>query len=147
MRTGYLLAQLLKGINTPNNNDRLARAMFVANSCAFAVCIDPCKTWEQAVEDNEKAFLSVLNEVNENVTLDTKLCKAVFRNLIRIRYELMMGGCTPELVQMALQSATSENMQSPEQNAMQDWLTSRNEFAAAHVNAIEALTGHFATAQ
>jgi hypothetical protein len=144
MKTGYQLAQLLKGIKTPNNNDRLARAMFLANAVAYSVPLNPALTWQDAHAEVEKDFIKVLNSVNENVTVDTKLAQGAFRQAIRARYELMMGVTDPALIQMALDSHVVEVGQTPVQQSMTDWLVSRSEFAAVQMNAVQIMQQHLA---
>lgn len=144
MRTGYQLAQLIKEVKSPNNNDRLARALFVANAVGYRVTLDPANTWQQCVEDNMKDFKEILNQVNENVTVDTKIATAAFERVVRIRYELMMGVSDPAVVQMALRSYTTEVIESPEQKAMTDWLVSRAEFETVQNAATQVLDQYFA---
>jgi hypothetical protein len=144
MRTGYLLAQQLKQLKTPNNNDRLARALWVATAVGYKVPLNPAVNFDAAYEQHAKPFLKLLNEVNENIALDTKLALSCFRTTLRTRYELMNGTGDPMLIQAALNSHYAELSGTPEKKGMSDWLTSRHEFAASQQAASTLLDEHFA---
>lgn len=144
MRTGYLIAQELKNISTPNNNDRLARALFVAHAVGYSVSLVNYATAEQAFNETEKDFNDILNQVNENVAVDTKLSLSAYRTTLRIRFDLLNGVDDPAIVHMALNSGTTNDYESQEQVAMTQWLTSRGEFAGAQRAIKGILTDYFA---
>lgn len=142
MAVSQQVLQLLKNLKTPNGNDRLARAMFLANAAAYSVRLDPSQTWQQLHEAQEKAFAKVLSEVNEGVAVDTKLAKALFQQALRIRHELLLVPSDPAVIHMALTSHTAALHQNTEQKGMSDWLNSHHDFGVAQFQAIELLAEH-----
>lgn len=143
MRTGYLIAQELKQLSTPNNNDRLARALFVAHAVGYSVSIVNYVTPEQAYTETEKDFLDILNQVNENLAVDTKVARAAYRTTLRIRYELLNGVTDPALLKAVLLSDTTADYESQEQVNMTQWLVGRGEFARSATAMQEILREHF----
>lgn len=146
MRTGYLLAQHLKLLNTPNNNDRLARALWVANAVGYRVPLNPAIDFMTAFNETEKEFKSILNSVNENIAVDIKLALSCYRTTLRHRYALMNGTGDPQLIHACLNSYVAEVGENVEKRAMQEWLTSRQEFAGSQEAAATILDQHFAAA-
>lgn len=146
MRTGYLLAQQLKLLNTPNNNDRLARALWLANVVGYRIPLNPAIDFLTAFSETEKSFKDILNQVNENIAVDIKLAVSCYRITLRNRYALMNGTGDPLLVHAALNSHYAELGDNVEKRSMQDWLTSRSAFAASQEAAAAILEQHFADA-
>lgn len=128
MRTGYLLAQELKKISTPNNNDRLARSLALVNAVAFSVPLTGT-TVEECIEEGLKTFNPIASSVGENISIDMRLAQALFSKAVKMRWELVYGVKDPSIVMAALRSHTAEDAQNPEGQAMTEWLTSRQEFA------------------
>lgn len=146
MRTGYLLAQQLKQLNTPNNNDRLARALWLANVVGYRVPLNPAIDFLTAFNETEKDFKDILNSVNENIAVDVKLALSCYRTTLRHRYALMNGTGDPSLVHACLTSYTVEVGENVEKRAMQDWLSSRQAFVGSQEAAAAILEQHFAAA-
>lgn len=140
MSAAEQLSRLLKNVKAPDGNDRLARAMFLAQACAFTTPVDPSVSWGQTYEEKSKDFLKILNAVNENINVDTKLARGLYQQALRIRYELINGVTEPDIVQMALKSYTAELGQNQEHKAMTDWLVSRRDFAMVQAEAAQILT-------
>jgi len=130
MQIAYQLARQLKTIQSPNNNDRLARAMFLVNAVAYSTPIPQNISGIQFIEDTLPTFKKLVSEINETTPVDPKLCLALFTQALRIRYELVNRVSDPAIISMALRSLTAEDHQNAEQLAMSEWLTSRPEFTA-----------------
>jgi hypothetical protein len=139
MRTGYLIAQRMKEIKSPSGNDRLARAMFVAHAIAFHLPLNMQMTHEEFADQNMKFFRDILNSVNENVAVDTKMAQELFKTLTRIRYELVLGIADPSLVQAAFCSQTSQDNMTTGEFTMAQWLASRSEFIKVQTEVSEIL--------
>jgi hypothetical protein len=128
MNVGFPISRVLKEIKSPNGDDRLARAMYLANAFAFHVKLDPAMNSDQFAETQVKPFKDLLNEVNEHTSVDTRKAQELLRQLLRIRYELLNGGCSAELICAALCSeVTEENLTRKEQGAV-NFITSRADF-------------------
>lgn len=142
MNTGFQIARLLKDLSPAAGNERLARAMFVANTVGFHLRLDLAVTPEEFAEQNAKLFRGILNDVNESLSVDTKKAQELFRNVIRIRYELVNGVTDPSLIQAALASCTTEQNQTTKEFSTTSWLANRNDFARAQVEASAIMEAH-----
>jgi hypothetical protein len=147
MKTGYQIAQLIKEIKSDPVNDRLARAMFVANAVAFHVALDPSLSLDALMEQHQPAFRKILSEVNENTSVDTKSALVLFREAVRIRLDLINGVTDPSLIEAALRSCTAELHQNAQETATVGFLVSRPEFTSAQLSISQILSQHFAAAQ
>lgn len=139
MRTGFLIARIMKDLSSPSNNDRLARAMFVANAVGFHVPLMLDKTPAECAEAHTKFFRSICGSVNENIALDTKKAQDVFNDIIRIRYELVKGVIDPSLVQAALTSTTAQDGLTRSEFSMAEWLASRPDFIRCQLEIADVL--------
>lgn len=142
MNTGFQIARLLKNLSPDAGNERLARAMFVANAVGFHLRLDLAISAEEFAEQNGKLFRDILNGVNENISVDTKKAQELFRNIIRIRYELVNGVTDPSLIQAALASCTAEQNLTTKEFAMTTWLGQRLEFSRAQIEASAIMEAH-----
>jgi len=139
MRIGFLIARLLKELRAPSNNDRLARAMFVANAVGYFVPLDLTATPQECADKHMAFFRGICGSVNENVSLDTKKAQDVFREVIRIRFELVNGVIDPAIVQAALASSSSQDGLTREEFSMNEWLASRPDFIRAQLEIADVL--------
>lgn len=139
MRTGFLISRIMKELKSPSNNDRLARAMFVANAVGFFVPLNPSVTHTECADAHASFFSKICGSVNENIALDTKKAQSVFREIIRIRYELMNGVIDPTIVQAALCSSTMEDGLSRTEFAMSEWMGSRSDFIRCQLEIADVL--------
>jgi hypothetical protein len=139
MRTGFLIARIMKELSAPSNNDRLARAMFVANAVGFHVPLMLEKTASECADAHMKFFRDICGSVNENIALDTKKAQDVFREIIRIRFELVQGVIDPQIVQAALCSSTMEDGLTRQEFAMSEWLASRPDFIRCQLEIADVL--------
>lgn len=139
MRTGFLIARIMKELRSPSNNDRLARAMFVANAVGYQVALNPGCTPQECADSHMTYFRSICSGVNENLSLDTKKAQDVFREVIRIRYELMNGVIDPYVVQAALCSSSAQDGLTREEFAMSEWLASRPDFIRCQLEIADVL--------
>lgn len=139
MRTGFLIARILKTLSAPSGDDRLARAMFVANAVGFNVPLSTDKTFEESAEEHGKFFREICSAVNENLALDTKKAQSLFREILRIRHELLAGVIDPAIVHAALCSNTMEDGVSRKEYAMGEWLANRGDFVRAQLEIADVL--------
>ncbi len=139
MRTGFLISRILKTLKAPSGDDRLARALFVANAVGFHVPLSTEKSFEQSVEEHGKFFRDICGAVNENLALDTKKAQSLFREVLRIRHELISGVIDPAIVQAALSSSTMEDGVSRQEYAMSEWLANRGDFVRAQLEIADVL--------
>lgn len=139
MRTGFLIARIIKTLQSPSNNDRLARAMFVANAVGFFVPLCTDKTFEQHAEEHGKLFRDICGSVNENLALDTKKAQSLFREILRIRCELISGVIDPAIVHAAMTSATMEDGLTRQEFAMSEWLANRGDFVRCQLEIADVL--------
>ena len=143
MKTGYDIAQLLKTVKAPDGNDRLARAMFVANALAYSINLKEFNTAAEAFTASREAFVGLLNEINENVAVDTRLAEVAFRNALQIRFELLYGVVDPSVIKMALTSYAETDNEITDRATMAEWLASRSDFATAQIRITEILDASF----
>lgn len=139
MRAGFLIARIMKELRSPSNNDRLARAMFVASAVGYHVRLNPECSAEECAEQNGKFFRDICGSVNENLALDTRKAQDLFREVIRIRYELMNGVIDPCVVQAALSSTTAKDGLTREEFPMSEWLASRSDFIRCQLEIADVL--------
>lgn len=138
MRTGYEISRILKEITSPTNNERQARAMFVANAVGFHVKLDPTIHQEELIEIHMPTLRKVAGQVNDNIALDLKLTQELFRQIIRIRLELINGVSDPSILKAALTSLTAEDYQTDAETATAQFLASRYDFTK-NQNAITSI--------
>lgn len=139
MRTGFLISRILKELKSPSNNDRLSRAMFVASAVGFHVPLNPGCNATECADQNMAKFRSICGAVNENLALDTKKAQDLFREILRIRYELMNGVIDPTIVQAALASCTASDVLTREEFAMSQWLSSYPDFIRCQLEIADVL--------
>lgn len=139
MRTGFLIARIMKELSAPSNNDRLARAMFVASAVGYHVPLHMDRTAAECADMHMKTFRDICGSVNENLALDTKKAQDIFREVIRIRFELVQGVIDPAIVQAALCSMSSEDGLTRQEFAMSEWLASRPDFIRCQLEIADVL--------
>uniref|UniRef100_A0AB39CD27 Virion structural protein n=1 Tax=Pseudomonas phage RVTF4 TaxID=3236931 RepID=A0AB39CD27_9VIRU len=139
MRTGFLIARIMKELRSPSNNDRLARAMFVANAVGYHVPLNLSVTAQECADAHMSFFRGICGSVNENLSLDTKKAQDVFREIIRIRYELVNGVIDPAIVQAALCSSSAQDGLTREEFSMSEWLASRPDFIRCQLEIADVL--------
>lgn len=128
MRLGYEIARLLKEVKSDTANERQVRALMVANAVAFHVPIDLTLNQIENVEANLPLLKKVAGQVNENISLDTKLATELYRKAMFIRCELITGVSDPAIIAMAMRSHAAEAHQTPAETIISDALTSNLEF-------------------
>ncbi|BEG72727.1 virion structural protein [Pseudomonas phage PA1C] len=138
MRTGFEIARILKEIKSPTNNDRQARAMFVANAVGFFVQLDPSLSCEELIDAHMPMLKKVAGQVNENIALDLNLTRELFKQVIRIRLELINCVSDPAIIEAAMKSVTAEDYQTIDETATANMLASRFDFAKSQ-NAIASV--------
>lgn len=143
----YTLAQKLKNIKPSNGNDRLARSLFMVNSFAMSIPVNTYANAEQAVEATEGLLKKVINEVNEFVSIDTKMVMALYGQLMRIRFELLNGTTDPAIMNMVLRSETATDIKNVEDAAMTQFLISRPGAAEDTKIVNEAISELYASVQ
>lgn len=139
MRIGFLLARIMKELRSPSNNDRLARAMFIANAVGYYVPLNLAATAAECADTHMTFFRQICSQVNENLSLDTKKAQDVFREIIRIRFELVNGVIDPAIVQAALCSTSAQDGLTREEFAMSEWLASRPDFIRCQLELADVL--------
>ncbi|AEH03511.1 virion structural protein [Pseudomonas phage PhiPA3] len=139
MRLGYEISRHIKELKSPTNNERQLRAMMLANAIAFYVPFDPSLSVEQLIDTHLPTLRKVVGQVNENITVDSKLAQELFKQAIRIRFALLHGAADPAVILMAMKSETADSFQTPDETAAAALLTSRLDFVRAQNGIAEAL--------
>lgn len=129
MTTAHQFAQQLKAIEPANTNVRLARSLTLVHAFAMAVPVGNYANAEQATEASSDLLKKLINDVNEHVTLDTKLCMGLLLPTLKLRFELMAGTTDPALIKMILNSEAAAELKGPDDLAMTEYLTSRPGYA------------------
>lgn len=129
MTTAHQFAQQLKAIEPTNTNVRLARSLTLVHGFAMAIPLGNYADADQAAEASRELLKKLINEVNEFVTLDTKLCQALLLPVLKVRFELMNGTTDPTLIKMVLNSDAAAELKGPDDLAMTEYLTSRPGYA------------------
>lgn len=104
MRPGYALAQQIKSLDFPASHAREMRAVFLAQTLAYYVPLDPKLSYSEHLEEHEDTFVSILNAVNETIAVDTRLARSFFNRMIQGRLEVLMGIGDTTLAQHILTS-------------------------------------------
>lgn len=144
MRIGYEISKFLKDIKTQDGNERTARAMMVANALAYSFPIDTSKSGIDNAEDNMTAARKVVGQVNENISLDSRLCLELFKQAVLIRYELITQPTDSAIIEMAMRSHVAASHQTGAETVSSLSLLSNVEFARAQ-NGISVVLGTLAT--
>jgi hypothetical protein len=129
MTTAHQFAQQLKAIEPANTNIRLARSLTLVHAFAMAVPVGNYTNAEQAADASSDLLKKLINDVNEHVTLDTKLCMGLLLPTLKLRFELMAGTTDPALIKMVLNSEAAAELKGPDDLAMTEYLTSRPGYA------------------
>lgn len=146
MRIGYEISQHLKEVKTQDGNDRTVRAMMVANALGYYFPIDPAISAVDNAEANLAAARKVVGQVNENLSLDSKLCLELFKQVICIRYELLVGVSDPALIEAAMKSYTAQVHQTSAETVAAMSLVSNREFMSAQ-NGIQQVLRSMTTSE
>lgn len=117
MRIGYEISQHLKNVKSQDGNERTVRAMMVANALGYHFPIDPSKSSVDNSAENAPAARKIIGQINENISLDSRLTLELFKQVVAIRYELLMGCVCPSIVEAAMRSGTAEIHQTPAETA------------------------------
>lgn len=128
MSAGFPISRELKTVTTPNGNDRLARALELANAFAFHVRLDLDLNADAFADAHQDQLKDLLSDVNEFITVDISKATQLFRKLVRIRYDLVNGGLEPALIAAAMQTETASDNMLPVEFAMAEHLTSTSDF-------------------
>lgn len=143
MKTGIALARQMREMNFPDQNTRELRAMFMAQAIAYAVPLCPESTFEDLHAKHEKAFLDILNDVNETVMVDTRLARQLFRRLLQVRMELLMGVGDVRILEAALASSEQSAQFGPDDRTVLRAMMSRRDFIAEQHTVRGILEGYF----
>lgn len=141
MRIGYEISQFLKDIKTQEGNDRVIRAMMVANALGYHFPIDPAKSAADNAEDHIAAAKKVISQINENLALDSKLAVALFQQVIGIRHELIVGVGDMRIIEAAMTTYTANVHQTAAETVAATSLVSNLEFMRAQNGIRQVLMG------
>lgn len=139
MRIGYEISKFLKEVKTQEGNDRVIRAMMVANAIGYHFPIDVSKSAIDNAEDQMAAARKVVSQVNENISLDSKLALELFRQVIAIRHELIVGVTDPTIIEAALKSQTAQIHQTGAETVAATAMVTNLEFMRAQNGIREVL--------
>ena len=117
MRKGYEISKILKEIEF-GKQTRTAKAMFLANAMAYRVRLDLSMTVEAIIVEALVEAKKIISSVNENTPLDTAVCLELFKQAIRIRYELVTCVTDASLIKMAALSMTAGENQTPDESVL-----------------------------
>lgn len=131
MRIGYEISKYLKEVKTQEGNDRVLRAMMVANALGYHFPIDVAKSAIDNAADYADAARKVVSQINENISLDSKLALEMFKQVIAIRYELIVGGCDISIMESAMKSHTAQQHQTGSETVAATALLTNLEFMRA----------------
>lgn len=137
MRIGYDISRFLKEIKSQDGTDRTARAMIVANAVGYHFPLDPSISAAENAAAHEAEVRKVVSQVNENITLDSKLCMELYKQVVSIRHELVVGATDPAIIQAAMQSYTAEVHQTKAETIATNALFTNLDFIRA-INGIRA---------
>lgn len=128
MRIGYEISQHLKNVKSQEGTDRSVRAMMVANALGYHFPLDPAKSAIDNAADHLTAARKIVSQVNENISLDSRLTLELFKQVIAIRYELLTGCVCPSIIEAAMRSATADLHQTTAETATALSLVSNLDF-------------------
>jgi hypothetical protein len=131
MRIGYEISKYLKEVRTPEGSDRVLRAMMVANALGYHFPIDPAKSAIDNAADFADEARKVVGQINENLSLDSKLALELFKQVIAIRHELIVGGCDISIMEAAMRSHTADQHQTGAETVAATSLLTNLEFMRA----------------
>src|SRR5699024_4177399 len=94
---------------------RLAKAMYLGNALAYQVVLDPALPVEVLITEALTEAKKVISSVNESTPIDTALCISLFKQAIRIRFELMNSMVSTDIMKMAITSMVAEENQTKEE--------------------------------
>ena len=114
MRKGYLISNVLKELDSVDK-PRLAKAMYLGNALAYQVVLDPALPVEVLITEALTEAKKVISSVNESTPIDTALCISLFKQTIRIRFELMNSMVSTDIMKMAVTSMVAEEHQTKEE--------------------------------
>lgn len=146
MRIGYEITQYLKEIKTNDGNERTLRAMMVANALGYHFPIDPTKGAVDNADDHMADARKVVGQINENISLDSRLTLELFKQVMAIRYELLTGCVCPSIIEAAMRSHTADVHQTTAEHATALSLVSNLEFMKAQ-NGIQSVLRSLNTAE
>lgn len=139
------IAKALKAVSSPDGNDRLARAVLLANTGAFSLALS-LPVSPEGQEDALKRFTKLAKDVNEYTPVDLRLAMTLFQRALRVRLELIGGTSDPAIIKAALCGVTAEDINPEKEHAMNEWLASRTDFDTAQRD-LSQQVGNFFTAQ
>lgn len=139
---GFPISRELKEIRVPNGDDRLARAMEMANAYAFHLKLDLNSNASVFADEHVSAFKDLLGDVNEYASVDIRKAVDLFKKLIAIRYDLVNGGVSPELIKLALTSSAAADGLTEKEGAMAACIESCPDFVRRQ-SAIQAVLSQF----
>lgn len=128
MRIGYEISKYLKDVRTQEGNDRIVRAMMVANALGYHFPLDPAKSAIDNAADHADEVRKIVGQINENISLDSRLAIELFKQVIGIRYELMTGACDVSIIEAAMRSHTASVHQSSDETIAATALLTNLEF-------------------
>lgn len=131
MRIGYEISKYLKDVRTQEGNDRTIRAMMVANALGYHFPIDPSKSAIDNAADYADEARKVVSQINENISLDSKLALELFKQVVTIRHELIVGGCDISIIEAAMKSHTADLHQTGAETVAATALLTNLEFMRA----------------
>lgn len=131
MRIGFEIARLLKEVRSQEGNDRATRAAMVANALGYFYPVDPSLSAIENAEVHMSAARKVISQINENLTLDTKLCLELFKQVMFIRLELINGATDSSIIEAAMRSHTANLHQTTSETVAVTALVTNLEFARA----------------
>lgn len=125
----HQFASMLKRIEPANTDVRLARSLAVVHTFAMGLPVNTYANADQAAEALAPKLRDLINEINEFVQIDARLCQSLLLPTLKLRYELLNGTCDPAVINMVLRSSTAQDLKAPNDLAMTNYLTSRPDYA------------------
>lgn len=144
MRIGYEISRHLKEVKTQEGNERQIRAMMVASALGYFYPVDPARTVAENADEHLADAKKVVSQINENLSLDSKLCLELFKQVIAVRLELINGVGDPTIIEAAMKSYTAQVHQTAEETNAVMALVTNLEFMRAQNGIRQVLQQHSA---
>lgn len=145
MKAGIALAKQLRSMSIPDTHTREVRAMFVAQALAYQCPLSLEKTADDIIAECRESMLDVINDVNEMVSVDTKLTQALIEKMVHSRLEILTSVADVTLMNAALCSPSLMSRFNPDMLSTLTSYASQPDFADGHRAIRNIMDAHFSS--
>ena len=110
----------------------------VANALGYHYQLDPSISAADNAANHTSEARKIIGQINENISLDSRLTIELFKQVVAIRYELLMGCVCSSIVEAAMRSQTADTYQTGAETATALSLVSNLDFMKAQ-NGIQSV--------